>query len=119
MSMGSLLLNCFSVELSPTKFDLPFADYETWEASTRALEEDYAGFGAYRYKIDDRQIRILLLDGPESPSHLKLTTAEITVLPHLGTKLIERSLSHYLTVHSHDIAYTFLGKNPGNSANFM
>ncbi len=97
MSMGSLLLNCFPVELSPTRFDLPFVDYETWEASTKALEEDYAGFGAYRSKIDDRLIRVLLLDGPEFPSRLKLTTAEITALPHLGTKFIERSLSRYLT----------------------
>lgn len=97
MSMGSLLLNCFPVELSPTRFDLPFVDYETWEASTRGLEEKYAGFGAYRYKIDDRQIRIVLIDGPEFPSHLKLTTTEVAAFPHLGTKLIERSLSRCLT----------------------
>lgn len=97
MNMGSLLLNCFPVELSPTTLDLPFVDYETWEASTRALEEDYAGFGAYRYKIDDHQIRVLLLEGPEFPSRLKLTIVEVTALPHLGTKLIERSLSRGLT----------------------
>jgi hypothetical protein len=93
----ALVLNCFPVELSPTTFDVPFIEYSAWENSTKALREDYYGYLAYRYKTDDQQIRIVLLDGPQVPQALTLMAADVAELPSLAKKVIERSLADYMT----------------------
>jgi len=88
MKTADLLLNCFPVELSPTAFELPFVDYESWQASTERLSEGYAKFSAHRYEFKSRQIRVVLLDGPEVPDHLPLTLLDVREHPYLGTKLM-------------------------------
>jgi hypothetical protein len=91
-----LALNCFPVTLSPTVFDVPFIDYKVWEASTKALREEYDGYLAFRYKTDDQQVRVVLLDGPQIPQKLTRMTVDVAELPSLGKRVVERSLTHYL-----------------------
>jgi hypothetical protein len=97
MNTSSLSLNCFPVELSPVTFEVPFLDYKTWEASTKALREDYGDYLAYRYEADDHQIRVILLDGPQIPEGLSTMTADAGEFPFLGLRVIERSFARHLT----------------------
>lgn len=97
MTTANLLLNCFPVELSPATFQLPFVDYANWKTSTEGLEKDYVGFSAHRYELETKQARVVLLDGPEEPRQLEQVTLDVAQNPHLGTKLIDQTLSHYLT----------------------
>jgi hypothetical protein len=106
MNNASLILNCFPVELSPVTLDLPFFDHETWEASTKELNERYARYTAHRFELNQNQIRTVLFDGPELPQNLDLLTTDVADFPNLGKKIIKKSISSYFemkglkTLHS-------------------
>jgi hypothetical protein len=96
MSLHDLVLNCFSIDISPTSFDLPFADYESHPAATEALRKTFAGFLAQRLSLESGRVRVVLLNGPDSTLRLESQIFDVGEYPNIGAKLISRSLSDYL-----------------------
>ena len=103
--MAELILNSFPVEVSPTELDFPCLEYETWDASTADLNQNYADFSIYRYpyRVPEQgiseshpPIRMLLLSGPAPPSSKTIVTCDTGSLPDLTNQLIERSLAQNL-----------------------
>jgi hypothetical protein len=97
--MNSLILNSFPVEIYPSKLTLPFLEFESWEASTAGRNRDFSRFSTYRYAEgggSERQIRLVLLSGPDLPAGLGTNEIDIGALPKVGAILIENSLSNHL-----------------------
>lgn len=103
--MAELILNSFPVEVSPTELDLPCIEYETWDASTADLNQNYADFSIYRYSYrvpeqgiaePQQRVRMLLLSGPARPSSKTFVICNTGSLPYLTNKLIEHSLARNL-----------------------
>lgn len=103
--MGHLILNSFPVEITPTTLILPFAEYDDWKASTIGRMQDYSEYSTYRYErsrvgeTDDRpgkRVRLLLLSGPLPLADHQTHRVDLSVLPALGSHLIQRSLARYL-----------------------
>jgi hypothetical protein len=96
MPLPNLVLNCFSIDISPTSFDLPFADYESHPAATEALRKTFVGFLAQRHTLESGRVRVVLLNGPDSTLRLESQIFDVGEYPNVGAKLISRSLSDYL-----------------------
>jgi len=105
LPVAELILNSFPVEVSPTELDFPCIEYDTWDASTADLKQNYADFTIYRYSYrvpeqgiaeSQPRIRMLLLSGPAPPSSKTFVTCNTGSLPHLTNKLIEHSLARNL-----------------------
>lgn len=103
--MSGLILNSFPVEIIPSRFTLPFVQFDTWEASSAAKGKAYSEFETYRYEHEpedesnnasSRHIYLLLLSGPQPPPETKLVEIDISHFSKLGSVLIENSLSDYL-----------------------
>jgi hypothetical protein len=102
--MSSLILNSFTVQISPVKLSLPYVEFTDWESSTTARNRDYGPYRTYRYErslnhdglAEPVTIRLVLLSGPPVSSENQTDEFDLSSLPKLGAILIENSLSDHL-----------------------
>ena len=112
--MPDLILNSFSVEVSPTEFSLPCVEYPNWEASTDDLHRRFAAFRIHRYPFrapaqgltePPLAIRLVLLSGPQPPANNLRINCRTADSPSLTNKLIEHSLAQHLRRRDMAIKY--------------
>jgi len=106
---STLVTNIFKVELSPSKFDLPYHDFASWEDSTKMLRDRLAKHSIYRYKLANHTIRAIVFDGPQRPADCLSQTFDVAELPHFGTRVIEQSIARYLQGKRLRIQHTSFG----------
>src|SRR2546422_11491460 len=107
-------LNCFRAAITPVRLPLSYAEYADWETASAALKRDFGGSEVYRFRSDGRVIMAFLRN---APSGLKQEVFLVEALPHLGTRLIERSLAEHFRaagfrVHHGSFGVTALRSTP-------
>jgi len=120
--MDTLILNCFPVELSPTALTLPFREYESWDESREALNEEFRTYSTYRHPTEDGHIRLLFFNGPDHSDSADLAEVDLGRYANLASRLIERSLNcHFrslgMEVASDSFGSTALRRQPDVSRN--
>ena len=79
--MDTVILNCFPVELSPTALTLPFREFESWDESREALNDEFGAYSTYRHQTGNGRIRLLFFNGPDYSDSADLAEVPLGHLP--------------------------------------
>jgi hypothetical protein len=102
--MSGLLLNCFPVEVQPTVLNLPAFTFSSWDEARAARDERFRGFSTYRLQAPERNIRLVLLSGPEITGERQSWELDVGFHPTVGTRFIEQALSDHLNKLGLDVS---------------
>lgn len=109
--MDTLILNCFPVELSPTRLTLAFKEFGRWDESREALKEEFGAYSTYRHPTENGRIRLLFFNGPEQTDSGDLAEVDLGRFGTLASRLIERSLNRHFKSLGMEVSSSSFGSS--------